>query len=82
MIKISHHNLAFLAIALLFVFIWLLNIPIAITLWRHGFDDGTYSHSYLIPFIMLYLYYSLAKVGMIHFSKNVEYLKVMLLEKK
>lgn len=79
MIKISHHNLAFLAIALLFVVIWLLNIPIAITLWRHGFDDGTYSHSYLIPFIMLYLYYSLAKVGMINFAKNVEYLKVMLL---
>lgn len=72
-------NLAFLTITLLFLIIWVLNIPIAKTLWRHSFDDGTYSHSYLIPFIVLYLYYNLAKQKLLLFSTKVKLGKVLLL---
>ncbi|MEG3767657.1 exosortase [Alteromonas sp. 14N.309.X.WAT.G.H12] len=44
--------------------VWaLFNTPVMVTLWRHGFDDGTYSHAYLIPFIFIYLIYVLAKTG-------------------
>ncbi|MFT5756267.1 MAG: exosortase A [Alteromonadaceae bacterium] len=49
----------------------LLNVPIIETLWRHGFDDGTYSHAYLIPFISLYLYYQLSRDGQLNFRDNL-----------
>lgn len=39
------------------------NYPVMLTLWRHGFDDGTYSHAYLIPFIFIYLLIVLARRG-------------------
>tara|TARA_R110000737_G_scaffold39141_1_gene59026 strand:- start:256 stop:1635 length:1380 start_codon:yes stop_codon:yes gene_type:complete len=73
------HHLAFLTVTLLLVVIWLLNIPIAQTLWRHSFDDGTYSHSYLIPFIMLYLYHNLARIGMLQFTDNINIPKMLML---
>ncbi|MCU7940170.1 MAG: exosortase [gamma proteobacterium symbiont of Bathyaustriella thionipta] len=37
----------------------LFNIPILNTLWKYSFDDGTYSHSYLVPIIYAYLCYEL-----------------------
>lgn len=44
--------------------LWALaNAPVMQTLWRHGFDDGTYSHGYLIPFIFIYLLIVMAKTG-------------------
>ena len=52
-----------LGILLIFFTVALLNIPILVTLWRHSFDDGTYSHAYLIPIISLYLFYILQKAG-------------------
>ena len=39
----------------------LFNMPIMSTLWRYSFDDGTYSHAFLVPFIVGYLFYLLAK---------------------
>ena len=45
-----------LSIILLIIFF---NLPIIATLWQYSFDDGTYSHAYLIPFIVLYLYFTL-----------------------
>lgn len=57
----------FFGILILFSIISLLNIPVLVTLWRYGFDDGTYSHAYLIPFITLFLYYQLAQIGKLHF---------------
>ncbi|TLU65780.1 exosortase [Thalassotalea litorea] len=51
----------------------LLNTPILTTLWRHSFDDGTYSHAYLIPLISGYLFYDGCRRGELelrnHFSK-------------
>ncbi|WP_394171957.1 exosortase [Thalassotalea litorea] len=41
----------------LFALVAFINTPILTTLWRHSFDDGTYSHAYLIPLISGYLFY-------------------------
>ena len=49
----------------------LINAPVMLTLWRHGFDDGTYSHSYLIPFIFVYLLVVLARRGELHPRQSV-----------
>ena len=48
------------AIHLILAFI---NYPLIETLWRHSFDDGTYSHAYFIPFIVAYLFYVADKKG-------------------
>ena len=60
-------NKPFIGICFLFIAICALNMPILVTLWRHGFDDGTYSHAYLVPFITLYLYYQLSLSGKLQF---------------
>ncbi|WP_158088506.1 exosortase [Colwellia polaris] len=57
----------FLGIVALFTILCMLNLPIILTLWRHGFDDGTYSHAYLIPFISMYLFYQLSQTGKLEF---------------
>ncbi|NQZ22418.1 MAG: exosortase [Colwellia sp.] len=64
-------NTPFLGILILFTAICALNIPILITLWRHGFDDGTYSHAFIIPFISLYLYYELSQNGKLRFRDRL-----------
>jgi len=63
-------NKPFLGILIIFTIISALNIPVLTTLWRHSFDDGTYSHAFLIPFISLYLYYELAESGKLQFRKE------------
>ena len=60
-----------LGILLIFFTVALLNIPILVTLWRHSFDDGTYSHAYLIPIISLYLFYILQKAGKLTFREKL-----------
>jgi len=69
----------FLGILLLFTVVSLLNIPVLITLWRHGFDDGTYSHAFLIPFISLYLYFLLAETGKLQLRKELAITPTVLL---
>jgi exosortase A len=63
--------LPFCGILFLLVGISLFNIPILQTLWRHSFDDGTYSHAYLIPFISIYLYYLLSIEGKLNYRKKI-----------
>jgi exosortase A len=72
-------NAPFVGILILFTTICALNIPILITLWRHGFDDGTYSHAFLIPFISLYLYYELAQSGKLQFREKFAVLPTILI---
>jgi exosortase A len=72
-------NAPFVGVLILFATICALNIPILITLWRHGFDDGTYSHAFLIPFISLYLYYELAQSGKLRFREKFAVLPTILL---
>jgi len=79
MIKLNKHieivsiffKTPFLGILLIFFTVALLNIPILVTLWRHSFDDGTYSHAYLIPIISLYLFYILQKAGKLIFREKL-----------
>ncbi|SET36488.1 exosortase [Thalassotalea agarivorans] len=52
----------------------LINLPILNTLWRHSFDDGTYSHAYLVPFISIFLYIKLAQKGFLQFRSQPNYL--------
>jgi len=72
-------NKPFLGILILFTAICALNIPILITLWRHSFDDGTYSHAFLIPFISLFLYYELAQSGKLQFREAFSAISATLL---
>ncbi|WOI38733.1 exosortase [Alteromonas sp. CI.11.F.A3] len=64
------------------VFVFLLlawavfNYPIMQTLWKYSFDDGTYSHSFLVPFIILYLAFILEVENRIHFRSSVSVLWV------
>ncbi|MDP4536351.1 exosortase [Alkalimonas collagenimarina] len=50
-----------LPIALIFALFFLANPSIISDLRSYSFDDGTYSHAYLIPFVILYLYWNAAK---------------------
>ena len=68
-----------IGIFLLFSTICALNIPVLVTLWRHSFDDGTYSHAFLIPFISLYLYYELAQSGKLQFREKLSAIPTVLL---
>lgn len=72
-------NKQFIGIIILFSAICALNIPILVTLWRHGFDDGTYSHAFLIPFISLYLYYELVQSGKLQFRDKISIAPTILL---
>lgn len=57
----------------------LFNIPIMATLWRYSFDDGTYSHAYLIPFIVLYLYFTLHESNELQFREKLSWLALVIL---
>lgn len=79
MIKLNKHietasifyKMPLLGILLISFTVSLSNMPILVTLWRHSFDDGTYSHAYLIPIISLYLFYILQKAGKLAFRKQL-----------
>ncbi|MFQ3194227.1 MAG: exosortase A, partial [Colwellia sp.] len=77
--KLPTINKPFLCILIVFTAICALNIPVLLTLWRHGFDDGTYSHAYLIPFISLYLYYQLSRNGTLQFKETWSVVPTILL---
>lgn len=68
---ITTANKPLIGIFVLFAAICALNTPILVTLWRHGFDDGTYSHAFLVPFISLYLYYQLSLSGKLQFRETL-----------
>ena len=55
-----------------FIFI-LLQLDIAMNIWQYSFDDGTYSHAYLVPVITGYLYYELYQEGSLKFSRKLNY---------
>ncbi|MDO6506823.1 exosortase [Colwellia sp. 4_MG-2023] len=71
--------LPFLSILVLFTVLSLLNYPIMATLWRYSFDDGTYSHAYLVPFIVLYLYFTLYENHELQFREKFSWLALALL---
>lgn len=62
--KVNKHFWVLISITVL----WCIsNYPIMESLWTYSFDDGTYSHAYLIPFILVYLFYILEQEGRVKF---------------
>lgn len=59
----NNATLKYLASSVIILAACLVNIPLLQTIWIHGFDDGTYSHAFLIPFISAYLLYTSVKEG-------------------
>ncbi|MCI2282213.1 exosortase [Colwellia sp. MSW7] len=75
----EHPYTPFISVLLITVLVALLNMPIMATLWRYSFDDGTYSHAYLIPFIVLYLYFVLHENSELKFREDFSWLALLLL---
>lgn len=69
----TSYNKPLIAVFLITFTVLLLNTPILTTLWRHSFDDGTYSHAYLIPFISIYLFYILQKSEKLAFRGGLSF---------
>jgi exosortase A len=68
-----------IGLVLVFLFFSLSNIPVLQTIWENSFDDGTYSHAYLIPIISMYLYYQLSRIGKLTYRDNISILPLTLL---
>lgn len=65
----KHPFVPFISVLLITTLVALLNIPVMYTLWQYSFDDGTYSHAYLIPVIVVYLFYAITKSEQVNFRK-------------
>ena len=70
MITIKRY-LPLFVLAVIYLTIALTQLPIIDHLWRYSFDDGTYSHAYLIPFISIYLYWILFQSGELVFNEHI-----------
>jgi exosortase A len=78
--KSQHFTLIpFISILLIISLIILFNVPIMATLWQYSFDDGTYSHAYLVPFIVFYLYFTLYKNNKLQLRKKISWVALVLL---
>lgn len=75
--NIPHNYKPFFGLLFLLTAIALLNIPLLTTLWRYSFDDGTYSHAYLIPFITFYLYFKLSDIGLLNYRDTFSWLPII-----
>ena len=49
------------------------NFPILLDFFRYGFDDGTYSHAFLIPFICAYLIWDAFRGGFLQVAFSKKY---------
>jgi exosortase A len=65
-------------LALIYLFIALTQLPIIENIWQYSFDDGTYSHAYLIPIISIYLYGILFNEGKLQFSDKLNPLCIVI----
>ncbi|MBA6417201.1 exosortase [Colwellia sp. 6M3] len=68
-----------IGLVLIFILFSIFNIPVLQTIWDNSFDDGTYSHAYLIPFITMYLYYQLSKTGQLTYRCGPSVLPILML---
>jgi len=65
-------------LAFIYLFIALTQLPIIKNIWQYSFDDGTYSHAYLIPIISIYLYGILFNEGKLRFSDKLNPLCIVI----
>jgi len=77
--NIPNNYKPFIGIVFLLALVSLFNIPVLTTVWRYSFDDGTYSHAYLIPFIVLYLYFKLSGIGKLVFREKISLPSIIIL---
>lgn len=63
-LRVHRHFWVLIFITLLWC---IFNYPIMGSLWAYSFDDGTYSHAYLVPFIIVYLFYILEEENRVLF---------------
>lgn len=75
----THSFSPFILVLLITILVALFNIPIMQTLWSYSFDDGTYSHAYLIPFIVVYLFYRINKHGELNYRETISIPALILL---
>ncbi|MFT6247882.1 MAG: exosortase A [Cognaticolwellia sp.] len=68
-----------IGLILIFILFSIFNIPVLKTIWDNSFDDGTYSHAYLIPVISMYLYYHLSKTGQLIYRSTPSLLPTVML---
>lgn len=64
-------------IAVIYIAVAFTQMPIIENIWHYSFDDGTYSHAYLIPFISMYLYWNLFTDGELQFNNKVNYIHLL-----
>ncbi|WP_286234340.1 exosortase [Thalassotalea sediminis] len=60
-----------IVIAVVYVLIALSQQAILANIWQYSFDDGTYSHAYLIPVIVGYLYWVLFTEKELRFNTRI-----------
>jgi len=75
---LDYSLLPFISSILIIALVALLNIPIMATLWRYSFDDGTYSHAYIVPFIIGYLFYFLTTSHQLHLRNKFSWLATVI----
>lgn len=63
----------------IFLLFFLLNPSIISDLRTYSFDDGTYSHAYLIPFVIAFLYWRAFKQQQLILEWNTQYFIVFVL---
>jgi len=63
-------------LALLYCVITVFQLPIIFNIWQYSFDDGTYSHAFLIPVISLYLYFILWEENKLIFRSKLNFIAI------
>lgn len=55
--SVKYPPVTFIYITAITFIVCLLNLPILESLWINSFDDGTYSHAFLVPLISFFLFF-------------------------
>jgi exosortase A len=56
----------------------LAQLPIIENIWLYSFDDGSYSHAYLIPIICIYMYWLLFTTGELEFNNKINMISIII----
>ncbi|WP_206483092.1 exosortase [Thalassotalea sp. G2M2-11] len=67
-----------LIVLLIFLAAGVSQYPIIENIWQFSFDDGTYSHAYLIPFITGFLYWQLYRDGLLVYQERLRPLFIIM----
>lgn len=66
----NNSHFTFFFVAIISLVVCLLNLPIIHSLWIHSFDDGTYSHAFLIPLISFFLFWKASQENKLIFREK------------